>query len=327
MPNLASVFMGFAPMLVLAYIVYWLDRYEKEPVPLLTVVFFWGAVVAAGGAYIINTVLGMGFYLFTGSEVAADIATGSLIAPVVEEILKGLAVVIVFLFYRREFDSILDGIIYAGIAALGFAATENAIYIYRGWESGGWDGFWQLVFIRVIIVGWQHPFYTAFFGIGLAVARLNRNTLTRVAAPLLGLGMAIFTHSLHNTLATIPVFGELTCVLGTLLDWSGWLFMGLFILYMIWREGRLLTLHLREEVQAGLISPAQYKTAASTLGQSMAKLAALFGGNYTATTRFYQICGELAHKKEQLHKVGNESNNTGIIAAYRAELAKLAPRV
>lgn len=319
--------MGFVPMLMLAYFVYWLDRYEKEPVPLLTVVFMWGAVIAAGGAYVINTVLGMGFYLFTGSEAATDIVTGSVIAPIVEELLKGLAVFIVFLFFRKEFDSVLDGIIYAGIAALGFAATENAIYIYRGWEAGGWDGFWQLVFIRVVIVGWQHPFYTAFFGIGLAVARLSRNAFTKIAAPILGLGVAIFTHSLHNTLATIPFLGELTCLLGTLLDWSGWVFMGLFILYMVWHEGRLLTLHLREEVQAGFMTPQQYHTAANTLAQSLARLAALFSGKYAATTRFYQVCGELAHKKEQLHKLGEEGNNSEIIARYRAELARLSPQI
>ena len=100
MPNIASVFFGFVPMLILGYIVYWLDRYEKEPLPLLTTVFFWGAVIAAGGAYLINTALGMGVYLFTGSEYATDVATGSLIAPVVEEALKGMAVLVVFLFFR-----------------------------------------------------------------------------------------------------------------------------------------------------------------------------------------------------------------------------------
>jgi len=327
MPNIASVFFGFVPMLILAYIVYWLDRYEKEPLPLLTSVFFWGAVVAAGGAYLINTVLGMGFYLFTGSEYATDVATGSLIAPLVEETLKGMAVLIVFLFFRKEFDSILDGIIYAGIAALGFAATENAIYIYRGWESGGWDGFWQLVFIRVVVVGWQHPFYTAFTGIGLAMARLNRNVLVKIVAPLVGFGVAIFAHSFHNTLATIPFLGEFTCLLGTLLDWSGWIFMGLFILWMIWQEGRVLTLQLREEVQSGLITPTQYKTAVNTFSQSMVKLSALFSGKYFPTSRFYQVCGELAHKKEQLRKLGDEGGNTALIAEYRAELAELAARV
>ena len=93
-----------------------------------------------------------------------------------EETLKGLAVLVVFLVFRREFDSVLDGIIYAGVAALGFAATENAYYIYTyGYQESGWSGLLSLTFIRVILVGWQHPFYTAFFGIGLAVARLNRN--------------------------------------------------------------------------------------------------------------------------------------------------------
>ena len=56
----------------------------------------------------------------------------------------------------------------------GFAATENTLYIYNGFHQNGWSGLAFLVFVRVILVGWQHPFYTAFTGIGLAVARLNR---------------------------------------------------------------------------------------------------------------------------------------------------------
>jgi len=42
----------------------------------------------------------------------------------------------------------------------------------------------------VILVGWQHPFYTAFTGIGLALARLNKNWLIKIMAPLLGLAVA-----------------------------------------------------------------------------------------------------------------------------------------
>ena len=49
-----------------------------------------------------------------------------MIAPIIEESLKGLAVLLVFLLFRKEFDSILDGIVYAAITALGFAATENS---------------------------------------------------------------------------------------------------------------------------------------------------------------------------------------------------------
>jgi hypothetical protein len=49
-------------------------------------------------------------------------------------------------------------------------------------------------------------------------------------------------------------------------------------------------------------------------------------GTFRATARFYQVCGELAHKKEQLAKLGEESGNTRIIEKLRAELAQLAPQ-
>jgi len=45
------------------------------------------------------------------------------------------------------------------------------------------------------------------------------------------------------------------------------------------------------------------------------------------TSRFYQVCGELAHKKEQLSRLGDESGNSAMIAALRTELATLAPKV
>jgi protease PrsW len=327
MALITTLFFGFVPMFLFAYILYWLDRYEKEPILLLGAVFVWGMVVAAGGAYILNTLFGIVTYSLTGSEVTADIATGSISAPLVEEGLKGFAVLLVFLIFHREFDSILDGIIYAGIAALGFAATENSIYIWRGFEESGWAGLFQLVLIRVILVGWQHPFYTAFTGIGLAVARMNRAWLVKATAPLIGWGAAMFAHSLHNTLASIPVLGDLTCFLGTFLDWSGVFFMFLVIIWATWLEQRNIINHLREEVQLGVISAAQYRTATSAWAQMFARLTGLFSGQLQATSRFYQVCGELAHKKEQLRKLGDEHGNSAIIQKYREELLRLAPRV
>ena len=56
MAILAAVFFGFVPMLLFAAFVYWLDRYEKEPRILLGTAFLWGVIVAAGGAFIINTI-------------------------------------------------------------------------------------------------------------------------------------------------------------------------------------------------------------------------------------------------------------------------------
>src|SRR5512135_2673805 len=106
MAFLVSVFLAFTPALLMAAFVYWLDRYEKEPLALLGGTFLWGAVIAAGGAYVINTVFGVGVYALSGSENLADETTAMLVAPIVEEGLKGMAVLIVFLFFHDEFDSI-----------------------------------------------------------------------------------------------------------------------------------------------------------------------------------------------------------------------------
>lgn len=321
-----SLCFGFVPIFFFAWFVYWLDRYEKEPKKALLAVFLWGAVVAAGSAYVINTLMGVGVYLVTGSEMAAEVATASLVAPVVEEIVKGCAVLLVFLIARHEFDSLIDGAVYAAITALGFAATENTLYIYNmGYLENGWTGLLALAFIRVVLVGWQHPFYTAFFGIGLAVARLDRRPPVIVTAPLIGLAVAIFAHAFHNTL---PVFFEdwTGLAVGAVFDWTGWLFMLGLLIVILLREQRRLAASLREELDAGLITPAQYRTACSAWTQALVRTSALFDGRFAATARFYQVCGELAHKKHQLRQMGEENGNSAAIARLRAELAELTSR-
>jgi protease PrsW len=324
---IVSGMIGFAAALLYAYILYWLDRYEKEPLLLLGGVFLWGAVVAAGSAFVINTTLGLGIYVFTGSNAATDLATGSFVAPLVEETLKGLAVLGVFLIFRHEFDSVLDGIIYAGVAALGFAATENVYYIYTyGFQQSGWSGLLTLTFIRVFLVGWQHPFYTAFFGIGLALARLSRNWFVRILAPLLGLSLAMFTHAFHNTVASF-LSGYTGLAVGTLIDWTGWLFMFGVILWATWREQNILKKYLAAELQAGTISAALCHTACSAWLQMFARIAALFTGRYMKTARFFQVCGEYANKRHQYDRLGDEGGNMAAIQKLRTELTSLAPYV
>jgi len=314
-------------MLLFAFLVYWLDHYEKEPKLLLGGVFAWGAIVAAGGAFLINTLLGTGIYLFTGSETATNLSTSAVIAPIIEESLKGFAVIIVFLFFRREFDSILDGIIYASVAALGFAATENIYYLFNyGYLEDGLGGLLVLAFIRIILVGWQHPFYTAFIGIGLALARLNRNPVIKGFAPVAGWGLAVLTHGLHNTLASLLTGGG-GFLLGSVVDWTGWAMMFGFILWNISREQRYLSLQLREEVTLGNLTLNQYRIACSAWAQSAARISSLFRGRYQQTSRFYQLCGELAHKKHQREKLGEEGGNTALILRLREELFVLSPVV
>lgn len=325
MALLGSFFFGFAPMFLFAAFVNWLDRYEKEPKLLLGAAFLWGVVIAGGGAYLLNTAFGIGIYVLTGSEGAAEFGTTSIVAPIIEEALKGLAVFAVFLMFRREFDSVLDGIVYAAITALGFAAIENVLYIYRnGYQQGGWEGFWTLVIIRVILVGWMHPFFTAFTGIGLAIARLSRSMLVKVLAVPAGFTLAVTTHAFHNTFSGL-IGGFTGLIAGTFVDYIGYAFMLGFIIWMIIHERNILKKNLHEELTNGLISQGQYNRAYAFF-KTNAHLAALGSGSFRSTSRFYRVCGELAHKKEQLYKVGEEGGNTKIIEQLRAELMQLAPQ-
>jgi RsiW-degrading membrane proteinase PrsW (M82 family) len=320
-----SLLFGFLPMFLYAGLVYWLDRYEKEPKVLLGGVFIWGAIVAAGGAFFINTLFGLGVYLFSSSETFSETATSVLIAPIVEETLKGLAVLVVYLVYKSEFDSILDGIIYAAIAALGFAATENVYYIYSlGFVKGQYEGLLAMTFVRVILVGWQHPFYTAFTGIGLAFSRMNRNMKYKIAAPVIGWCIAIFFHALHNTLAHL-LSGFSGLLVGTMVDWSGWLFVFFVAILALRNEQANLAAQLKEEVALGTISSEQYQTACSAWAQSQAGIRAVLSGRYRITRRFYQTAAELAHKKRQLRQMGEEYGNSQMIERLRQDLIALSP--
>lgn len=320
----ASVVVSFGMALLFAYLLHWFDRYEREPFLLLSGVFLWGAIVSAGSAFLINTLFGLGVFLITGSEVASNLVSSVLIAPVLEEVLKGFAVFLVFIIFRSQFDSLMDGILYAGIAALGFAATENAYYIFAyGVLENGWEGFWSLAAIRTLLVGWQHPFYTAFFGIGLAVSRMNRNGLVKFAAPLAGLTLAIGAHATHNLLADLlPGVGSLP--LASVLDWIGWLAMLGFILIVMQLEKRTIQTYLFDEVAQGTLTTAQYQTAVSARKVNMKRFAALFTGRYRIVNRFYRTASRLAIKKKQLAKLGEERNNSETIAALRAETRALS---
>lgn len=323
MAFLAAVLLSFIPAFGYAAVVYWLDRFEKEPAKLLVGAFVWGAVVATFGAIIWTSVLQLGVGALVG-DAAADIAGTTLLAPIVEEVLKGMAVAIIFVAWPHEFDSVLDGMVYGAITALGFAATENVLYLYfLGYQEGGWAEMLVLFVLRVILGGWGHAVYTAFIGVGLAVGRLRRGPGSKLVFPLLGLVAAIFLHALHNTMAV--VLGEALGLAGLgatlLVDWLGWGVALAVVTWAILRERRWMTVYLREEVDRGTISAEQYATACSLQRQMGARMRGRQAG------QFYATLAELAQKKHQLAHLGEEYGNSARIALLRERIASLAPNV
>ncbi len=181
--------------LVLCYL--WLDRYEPEPKRLLGLGLLWGAFVATGSAILIG---GIGGLVVPITE-AASLAV---VAPVTEEASKGFFLLLLLWWRRAEIDGVLDGIVYAGMVGIGFAFTENILYLasaYNGSDDmgpGGVVGITTTFVLRCLLSPFAHPLFTAFTGIGIGIAVTSRRRSLRVVAPIAGYGVAVLAHGLWN---------------------------------------------------------------------------------------------------------------------------------
>ena len=90
------------PTFIYIRIVISIDRFEKEPTRYLIAAFLWGALPAVIGGIILQLILNVPIQLIFGAEsLGGQFITTAVNAPVSEEILKGAAVAIIYLWYRR----------------------------------------------------------------------------------------------------------------------------------------------------------------------------------------------------------------------------------
>src|SRR5215213_4186807 len=115
------------PVPIYVALVLWIDRYEAEPLWMLATAFFWGALFATFFAFLFNTGSAGIVTIMTDAK-AGEAFAAVISAPIIEEIGKGLILFIFFFWKKDEFDGVVDGIVYASMAALGFAMTENILY-------------------------------------------------------------------------------------------------------------------------------------------------------------------------------------------------------
>lgn len=184
-----------------ATLVYLLDLYEREPIPLLAAAFVWGAVAATTLAAIGNAGWGIVVTRLAGPEFASR-WTAALTAPFVEEILKGVGVVLIVLIARDEVDDLMDGFVYGALCGLGFTVVEDVFY-FIGVFGGDVGGVLRGFFVRVIASGlYSHVLYTGLVGMAIAIVTTRREDWPRRArlriAGLL-VGAAVFGHFLWNS--------------------------------------------------------------------------------------------------------------------------------
>ncbi len=302
----------------------WIDRYEKEPIWMLAVTFLWGGTVAIFFSGIINSVGGAVVSAFLGGGIG-QFYTTVISAPIVEETTKALALLILFLWKKDEFDGVVDGIVYAAMVGLGFAMVENFIYYGRALAGGGIvEG--ALVFgIRGVFSPFSHPIFTAMTGIGLGLARQSHNTFVKFAAPLAGLTAAIVLHAIWN--GASYVLGGGLGLLFLLFIYTPFLIIAVLAVsfFALSREGRVIRRYLTPELQSGLISRQEYDALGSVTGRLGSSLRALRGGfgSWRAYSRFSQTATELAFHRDRVARGITSVDTASREAAYLRTLSEL----
>ncbi|HSH40096.1 MAG TPA: PrsW family intramembrane metalloprotease, partial [Chthoniobacterales bacterium] len=252
---LVGMVMAVLPLPIYMLLALWIDRFEKEPVWMLVAAFLWGATVSVFFAFILNTAFGVAAASVVGTH--ADMATSVLSAPFVEELAKGFALFIFYLWKRDEFDNVLDGIIYAAMVGLGFAMTENILYYGNALASGGLGASIGSFIIRGVVSPFAHPLFTSMTGIGLGLARQARaGSPMKFFGPVVGLSLAMFLHFLWNFSAS---FGAMFFLAYVVIMVPA--FFGLITLVVISlrKEGRIIREHLLPELRSGLLPEPEYQ--------------------------------------------------------------------
>ncbi|MEO7672461.1 MAG: PrsW family glutamic-type intramembrane protease [Pyrinomonadaceae bacterium] len=315
-PNLEGVvfafvasFVAFIPAMFYVLPLIWLDRYDPEPMWLLALAFAWGALVAVIASFIINTFIGVVVTIGVSPE-AGQIVGAVISAPVFEEASKGIGLLILLFFFRRYFDDILDGIVFAGVIALGFATVENVLYYGRAFGGAGVGGLAILFFVRGILSPFAHVTFTAMTGIGCGIARESHSTVVRVVAPVIGYFAAVFLHALWNGMAVL--FGLEGFLLGYLFLEIPFFFIFVgFSFYIMWRQNKILKEMLAIDIARGLIPKDHGDTAVSAFKSSGWLIAGLFSGKFRPRSRYLRAIGKLGLSYWHIQRATAAQGQTG----------------
>jgi RsiW-degrading membrane proteinase PrsW (M82 family) len=198
---LILLFVAVAPGLFLLWYFYHRDKFEHEPKKLIFKIFFFGSLTVIP-AIIFEVILEKAFDAFTSGVLNVFLVCFIAVAPV-EEILK-FFVVRNWAYNRPEFDEIMDGIVYAVSASLGFATLENIMYVLSNGLGVG--------VIRAFLAVPGHAMYGAIMGFFIGRAKFNAPHASRLMTT--GVLLAILFHGIYDfLLLTKTAFAVLVIVL------------------------------------------------------------------------------------------------------------------
>jgi RsiW-degrading membrane proteinase PrsW (M82 family) len=236
----AGLLLSTGLLVIVVVFLWWLDRYDREPLLLVASAFVWGAVAAAG---LSASSLG-------AAAAALDWPLGTAAGALLEELLKAVAVIVIAR-YSAEFDSPTDGLVYGTAAGLGFASVENLLVV-AAIPAGLSSRLLPLVAQRTLFSAGVHGLAGGVVGGFVGLAHLSKGALSRAAWTVLGLAAGSALHAGWNAAQSIltarherwPALAALPVLYGC--------YLGAFWLLLRW-EHRVLREQLEQEARLRLV--------------------------------------------------------------------------
>jgi len=184
-----SIFLiAIAPILAIALFIYYKDKHEKEPIKILLLAFGLGVFSALPIIFVENYLTRKGASIFISiyQNAAWD---AFVVAALTEEFFKFLLLMLV-IWPNKNFNEKFDGIVYATMVSLGFAALENILYV----KSGGIDVGVLRAFTAVPL----HAVCGISMGFFIGFAKFSKSKKNKILLIITGLIVAILIHGVYN---------------------------------------------------------------------------------------------------------------------------------
>jgi RsiW-degrading membrane proteinase PrsW (M82 family) len=299
----ASLVFALVPILLYLWAIWFMDRYDREPLSLLLLNFGWGALGAIFFAILFSVTL-------SSTLGASSFHDAIFIAPFTEELTKGL-----FLFWTvrdRRFDNITDGVVYGMAIGLGFGMTENFLYFLGASTAGEWV---FLVIVRTLFTAVMHAMSTGIFGAFMGLTKFGRPAL-RAPLRLLGMFLAMGVHFLWNF--SVSINNPAAAGLGIIFIVLSVIVIIVVVQLALLAENRMLIRELSEESEFGLIPATHMQYLPFTSKRK------IIGWLSPVIDRksYVQLCTRLAFRKHQGRYCGEWMRDE-----YAAEVMQLRDQI
>ncbi|TYB72646.1 PrsW family intramembrane metalloprotease [Bizionia saleffrena] len=183
---MSLLLLALAPIFIIIIYIYSKDKYEREPKWLLLISFLLGAIVSIFITTILYSVFKIALPVTDNLNVVQQCIQAFVVVGFSEEFSKYL-IVLFFAQRRKEFNERFDGIVYAVMVSMGFAATENVLYVLEGGAS--------TALLRAFTAVPAHATFGILMGYFMGKAKFSKN---KIVLNLTGLLLAVLFHGAYD---------------------------------------------------------------------------------------------------------------------------------